>query len=492
MMKGIMIQGTSSDSGKSFVTTAICRVLANKGIKVAPFKSQNMSNNAYVTGLGEEMGRAQAVQSFAAKVEPQVEMNPILLKPRLDYSSEIVLLGHPIGDYSSQRLYREFTRDIGKEAIAKSLKTIEEEFDFIVIEGAGSPVEINLMDKEIVNMYVAREADVPVILVADIDRGGVFSQVVGTLALLSEEDRKRVKGVIINKFRGDITLFESGREWLENYTGVPIIGVLPFIHDLLIEQEDALSIDILRKENAPIKLGVLALSRISNLTDIEILRYEEDVDIKYVKWVRDLEGLDALIIPGTKSTTGDLSELLDKGFKSGISEFIASGKSVMGICGGYQMLSQSILDPEGIEGNVKSVEGFALLPMVTTFGSKIKEVAQVEGYDTISNEMIEGYEIHFGMSEIEYTSEISPLFNINGRNMGVRTRDMQITGSYLHHILNNDVFRTTWLNTLRSKKGISTKSVKNLKNIQEESYDRLASIFTETMNMDQLMEIMEL
>lgn len=491
-MKGIMIQGTSSDSGKSFITTALCRVLSNHEINVAPFKSQNMSNNAYVTVKGEEMGRAQAVQSIAARTEPLVEMNPILLKPKLDYKSEIVLLGYPIGDYNSQMLYRKFTRDIGVDSIKKAIDVLEKKFEFLVVEGAGSPVEINLMEKEIVNMYIARELNVPVILVADIDRGGVFSQIVGTLALLKKEDRKRVKGIIINKFRGDISLFESGIKWIEDYTKVPVIGVLPFIHDLLIEQEDALSIDIMRRVNAPIKIGVLALGRISNLTDLEIFRYEEDVDIQYVRWVKDLKNIDALIIPGTKSTTGDLTELLDKGFKTGIEDFIDEGKSIIGICGGFQMLSEKILDPDGVEGDIKEIDGFDLVPMVTKFSKIKKEVKQVKGIDSISGEMIEGYEIHLGRGKVDYNEEFKPLFIIGEEEMGVRCLNNKIVGTYLHHIFNNDVFRTSWLNEIRLIKGIQSKEVKDLKNIQEESYNRLSSIFESTMDMKKLYEIMEL
>ena len=315
-MQGIMIQGCSSDAGKSYVATALCRVLADKGFHVSPFKSQNMANNSYVTWDGGEIGRAQGVQAEAAGVRPETYMNPILLKPRQETGSEIVLFGQVLKTMPGSEYHRSFTMTEGLQAVRKGLQMIAEKYDMIVIEGAGSPAEVNLNAREIVNMRVAREADVPVLLVVDINRGGSFAAIVGTLELLGE-DRRRVKGLIFNQFRGDLSLFEDGVRRIEDYAGIKVVGVLPYLEDVHIEGEDSLSINFQHisaaRPGQAVELGIVRLPYISNHTDMEIFQYEQDVNIRFIDDFTALENFDAIIIPGTKSTIGDLLHLEQSG-----------------------------------------------------------------------------------------------------------------------------------------------------------------------------------
>ena len=334
-MKGVMVQGTSSDSGKSFIATALCRIFSDMGYNVCPFKSQNMSNNSYVTSDGLEMGRAQGVQAEAARVEPQAFMNPILLKPRKDVSSEIVLMGKVYDAPCDKNYYKDFTMGKGIETVREALSIIDKNFDLMVCEGAGSPAEINLNAGEIANMRVAREADVPVILVTDVDRGGSLASVVGTLELLGE-DRKRVKGIIFNKFRGDISLFQDAVEWTEKHTGVKVVGVMPWLTDIIIEGEDILSLNW----NSGSGDCVVKFPRVSNHTDIEAFRFEPDVEIVELSSPAQLSRLDAVVLPGTKSTVLDMKYLIDSGLAEGIRRFYANGGTVYGLCGGYQMMGE--------------------------------------------------------------------------------------------------------------------------------------------------------
>ena len=326
-MKGVMVQGTSSDSGKSFIATALCRIFSDMGYNVCPFKSQNMSNNSYVTADGLEMGRAQGVQAEAARVEPQAFMNPILLKPRKDVSSEIVLMGKVYDAPCDKNYYKDFTMGKGIETVREALSIIDKNFDLMVCEGAGSPAEINLNAGEIANMRVAREADVPVILVTDVDRGGSLASVVGTLELLGE-DRKRVKGIIFNKFRGDISLFQDAVEWTEKHTGVRVVGVMPWLTDIIIEGEDILSLNWNSGSGdcgEKLRVGVVKFPRVSNHTDIEAFRFEPDVEIVELSSPSQLSRLDAVVLPGTKSTVLDMKYLIDSGLADGIRRFYANG-----------------------------------------------------------------------------------------------------------------------------------------------------------------------
>ena len=313
-MKGVMIQGTASDVGKSLIVTALCRLFANEGIKVAPFKSQNMSNNSYVTNDGLEIGRAQGIQAEAAKIEATVWMNPILLKPRSDQESEIVLLGASVETLSGKG-YRESFYDRGLDVIHHALDQLSKNYELLILEGAGSPVEMNLKDRELVNMKIAELADVPVFLVADIDRGGIFASIVGTLELLTDEERKRVKGILINKFRGDINLFTDGVKWLEEKTGIPVLGVLPYVNNHMIDREDSLSINEFRrmKKRGDLDIVFIQLPYSSNISDIEPFLYEEDVCLRFVQNVAEFGKPDAVIIPGTKSTIRDLQYMKEVG-----------------------------------------------------------------------------------------------------------------------------------------------------------------------------------
>ncbi|HBF38005.1 MAG TPA: cobyric acid synthase [Firmicutes bacterium] len=495
-MKGIMIQGTSSDAGKSFLATAFCRALANQKYKVCPFKSQNMSNNSYVTPDGLEMGRAQAVQAEAARLQPDVYMNPILLKPRKDTLSEIILLGkvYSTPDNGSN-YFKNFTMGPGIATVRNSLAYIQNHYDLIVIEGAGSPAEINLNATEIVNMRIAREADVPVILVTDVDRGGSLASIVGTLTLLGE-DRKRVKGIIFNKFRGDITLFEDAVRWIEDYTKIKVIGVMPYLKDVLIESEDSLSIDSgFRNSNAnKVSIGIVKIPYVSNNTDIEPLRFENDIEIVFADKFTDFKKLDAVIIPGTKSTIQDMKYLHDSGIAKALKTFYENGGFIFGICGGYQMLGETIRDEMGIDNpSLKSIEGLGLLPVQTSFETA-KTVNQVSGtlvFPGSESFHVSGYEIHFGKTEPVRLDCGHPLFMLNGHPDGFAVDSLRCSGTYLHNVFHNDGFRNLWLNLIRNQKQYPTQPEVNTEKIKELSYESLAKAAFDFLDMDYVLKLLK-
>lgn len=490
-MKGIMIQGCSSDAGKSYVATALCRILKQQGYKVCPYKSQNMSNNSYVTWDGGEIGRAQGVQAEAAGIRPETYMNPILLKPQQDTGAEIVLFGKAYKPMPGQEYHRNFTMNEGLAAARKGLDFIRRNYDAIVIEGAGSPAEVNLNDREIVNMRIANEADVPVLLVVDINRGGSFASIVGTLELLGE-NRKRVKGLIFNQFRGDISLFEDGVRWIEDYTGIKVVGVLPYFHDINIEGEDSLSINFQHhsvSEHA-VSIGIVRLPYISNHTDMEIFMYEDDVDIRFIDEFTSLDKFDAVIIPGTKSTIGDL-EYLEK---IGLAEKLKQYKGIMfGICGGYQIIGESLIDDEGIDfkpGYRKN--GLGLLPL-TTYFQKNKRVILTHAtgvHPFVAGMEVDGYEIHLGRTEIT-DKRATYLWSIDGKMDGAATGDMRVAGSYLHNIFHNDSFRTAWLNMIRKEKGIPQRPVLDTVAYKETQYEKLADYASNYLDLDYIMALVE-
>ncbi len=492
-MKGIMVQGCTSDAGKSYVVTGLCRVLKNKGYKVCPFKSQNMSNNSYVTWDGGEIGRAQGVQAEAAGERPETYMNPILLKPQKNSVSEIVLFGKVCKVLPGKEYHDSFARGKGLEALRAGLKIIGNQYDAVIIEGAGSPAEVNLNDREIVNMCVANEADVPVLLVVDIDRGGSMASVVGTLELVGE-DRKRVKGIIFNKFRGDISLFEDGIRWIEAYTGIPVVGVLPYFDDIQIEGEDSLSINFVHSGSSRerLEIGIAPLPFISNHTDMEIFQYESDVNIGFID-LRDetsLDRYDAIIIPGTKSTIADLAYLEDRGIAEKLRAY--RGR-IFGICGGYQMMGEKLIDEEGVDfkpGYEKN--GLGLLPLKTYFRSG-KRVAQVdaEGIHPMTEGMtVSGYEIHLGRTR-STDENILPLWRIEGHHDGAADADLRRGGSYLHNIFHNDVFRNRWLNLIRADKGLPLRDVVDTEAIKEAQYEKLAAYTEKYLDMDYIMKLIE-
>lgn len=498
---GIMIQGTSSDAGKSFITTALCRIFSDMGYSVCPFKSQNMSNNSCVTLEGLEIGRAQGVQAEAARVEPQTYMNPILLKPRKDTSSEIVLMGRVFDAPCDKSYYRTFTMGRGLETLRNALALIDEKYEVMVCEGAGSPAEVNLNAAEIVNMRVAREADIPVIIVADVDRGGSIASVVGTLDLLGE-DRSRVKGIIFNKFRGDISLFEDAVKFTEKKTGVKVVGIMPWLADIVIEGEDIMSINWHRgkgsKSEERLHIGVVKFPRVSNHTDIEAFRFEPDVDIIEISSPMQIEHLDAVLLPGTKSTVLDMKYLLDSGIADQIRGFYEKGGTVYGLCGGYQMMGEKI-DDRFFRDNDKipEIEGLGLLPAVTVFSAE-KTTVRCKGrtiHPYFKDETpVEGYEIHFGETLLIHgESSISPLFELDGRTDGLAGCDLRAAGSYLHNVFHNDIFRAVWLNRLRSIRKLPKREAVLTTAAKEAAYDALAAQAIKNLDMNYIIkEIMHL
>ncbi|MCX5773526.1 MAG: cobyric acid synthase [Fusobacteria bacterium] len=494
-MKGIMIQGTSSDAGKSFLVTALCRIFSDAGLKTCPYKSQNMSNNSYVTLDGCEIGRAQGVQAEAARQEPNAYMNPILLKPKKGTESEIVLFGKVFEFQEGNDYYKKFTLNEGIKAVRQSLKYIEDNYDVIVIEGAGSPVEMNLNDREIVNMRTAREADVPVILVTDIDRGGSFGSIVGTLELLGE-DRKRVKGIIFNKFRGDISLFEDGVKFIEAYTGVRVVGVMPYLRDIRIENEDNLSTNYYYKSNFKEKIiiGVVNMPYVSNNTDIEIFRFENDIEIISVDQFTNFNYLDAVIIPGTKSTIPDMKYLNDTGISKKIKDFYREGGFVFGICGGYQILGEKISDDLMVDNNkISEIDGISLLPVHTNFEKKkvVKRVWGFVSHPLLRNCKVDGYEIHLGVSRIKGNNDFLPLIKTEYYEEGLVDKGFKAAGTYLHNIFHNDEFRNGWLNIIRKSKGYQERPIVETNNLKEKDYDALAKVTRDHLDIEYIFSLLK-
>jgi adenosylcobyric acid synthase len=494
-LKGIMIQGTSSDVGKSYLTTAICRILHKQGHKVTPFKSQNMSNNSYVTLDGKEIGRAQGIQAEAAGIEANVYMNPILLKPRNDLHSEVIFLGSSYRTFSGKE-YREHFFHKGFEVIKQSLKVLEQSFDYVVIEGAGSPVEINLNDRELVNMRVAKLANVPVVLVADIERGGVFASIVGTLQLLSEQEREQVVGIIINKFRGDPDLFTDGVQWIEQYTGKKVLGVIPHLPNIYIDGEDSLSWKEKKGKDNGIDLAVVKLPYVSNYTDLDPFQYEEDVSVRFIQHADEFGSPDALILPGTRSTISDLSFLKDSKLIDCIRDYHKAGGTIMGVCGGYQLLGEKLYDTSGFDSGIEGTEeeGIGILPITTQFFEK-KKTIRVEG--TLGKETpfstirIEGYEIHTGISSPMYSDQFVPFALMENHLEGICSIDGRLIGTYIHHIFHNDLFRTKWLNTIRVEKGLSPHKVNVVRDRKEAMFDSLAKEVEKALDIPLLINLID-
>lgn len=485
-MRGVMVQGTASNVGKSWIATGLCRLLANRGIRVAPFKSQNMSNNAYVTVDGKEIGRAQGVQAEAARVEPTVDMNPILLKPTSDQRAEVIIHGTSNKIWSGT-VYRTKWYEQGRLAIQQSIQRLEMEYDTLVVEGAGSPVEVNLNDRELVNMSIADLIDVPVILVADIDRGGVFASIVGTLALLPESHRKRVKGLIINKFRGERSLFENGVDWLENYTGLPVLGVIPHLEDHGIEGEDSLTVQAtLPKNEKFLDIAVIHWPYLSNETDISPLALEADVSIRYVRTADQLGTPDALILPGTRSTMDDFNASVEMGLVEAVREYADNGV-IVGICGGYQILSEvmyhSDCDSEG-------TKGIGVFPLSTTFGEN-KQTIRVQGHiheaSGFSPAPMSGYEIHLGRTVGSITH---PFLQLDDGPEGISLDQGRQIGTYLHDCFHNDVWRTEWLNRLRKRAGLP-KQPMSYQVDRGTRYDNLANHLEVYLDMEKIMDMIE-
>jgi adenosylcobyric acid synthase len=481
-MRGVMIQGTASDVGKSMICTAFCRILSDQGIRVAPFKSQNMSNNSYVTVLGEEIGRAQGIQAEAARAVATADMNPILLKPESDMKSQVVLFGKKLATMDGMD-YRADFYEKGIAAIDRALASLSKTYTHLVIEGAGSPAEVNLNDREIVNMAVAERADVPVILVADIERGGVFASIVGTLALMPNPER--VKGLLINKFRGDIRLFEDGIAFLESYTSIPVLGVIPYFGNHEIEQEDSLGVrELTVKTSArPIDIAVLKHPYLSNFTDIEPFLNEPDAAVRWVEYVKDLGQPDVLIFPGTKSTIADLRYWKEQGMEAALHS-LPHETRIVGLCGGFQMLGESLSDPNGFDGTKAAHEqGFGLIPGMATCFAEEKFVKRRSGTARLQEKAVQvtGYEIHTGRS----TVLDEPLISYEDGDEGVQLG--QIIGTHLHGFFDDAECRRTFLAPIRREKNLSEPAVRET----QDRYSRWADHVKAHIDWKQVEQMME-
>lgn len=505
MANYIMMMGTSSHVGKSVLATAMCRILYRKGRKVVPFKAQNMALNSYVTRDGDEMGRAQVAQAEAAGMEPMVDMNPVLLKPTGNAASQVIIMGKPVGNMSAREYHRGYSLK-AFDAVKEALGRLDKEYDTIVIEGAGSPAEINLKANDIVNMRVAKYLQAPVLLIADIDRGGALASLVGTLELLDEEERALVKGLVINKFRGDVTLLTPAIDFLEEKTGKPVLGVVPHIDQMGIDDEDSVSLE--EKQAAPtegdIRIAVIQTPKISNFTDFDALAHEKDVALYYVKAVEDLGEPDVIMLPGSKNTTEDMLYLGKSGLGEKILAHAKAGKAVIGICGGYQMLGEVIRDPQHTESQNDEAAGLGLLGMETVFASEkltSQVVAQCQDLhfmgQSISADNLHGYEIHMGHTAFTREADKHPFTVCQRRGKACASQEGtanaagNVFGTYIHGVFDNDVFRRSVLNAIRYSKGLE--ALANTRNVmaeKQQAYEHLADVVENALDMEKLYQIM--
>jgi adenosylcobyric acid synthase len=515
MARPLMIQGTGSGAGKSLVAAAFCRIFRDLGLKVAPFKAQNMALNSYVTIEGGEIGRAQALQAEAAGIEPSVDMNPVLLKASGEMGSQVVLQGK-VHSTMKARQYYAFRKEAW-EAVRTSYAKLSRNRDMVVIEGAGSPAEINLMDVDIVNMAMARHARAPVLLVGDIDKGGVFASLYGTVKLLGRDSR-RIKAFVINKFRGDPAILRPGLDMIRKRTGVPVVGVIPYIRDLGLPEEDGLALGrdgftqpAQASGGNAIRIVVVKLQYISNFTDFDPFYHETDVEILYSARASDIENADLVIVPGTKNTVKDLLLLRERSLDTSIRNAYKRGNMVMGMCGGYQMLGRKIFDPHGVESSHCEIEGMGLLDIETTFG-KEKRTCRVEAEIINGKELgvnsnatkaptLKGYEIHMG----ESTGDVR-LFNIRrtpSDSSSLTSHSSQVLdgsqkgtcwGTYLHGVFDNDLFRRDILNLLRTRKGLARleEPTCSYADIRDKAIDRLAAVVRTNIDMDFIGEMIGL
>lgn len=488
----LMLAGTGSDVGKSIIATALCRIFLQDGYTPAPFKAQNMALNSYATPDGLEIGRAQAVQAEAAGIPCHTDMNPLLLKPNSNCTSQVVLNGKPAGNQSAYSYFRKEGRDELRKEVNSAFSRLASRYNPIVMEGAGSISEINLRDTDLVNMPMAAYAGADVILVADIDRGGVFASAYGSIALQSEEDRKRIKGIIVNKFRGDIRLFESGITMMEKICGVPVLGVVPYYSDIYIEEEDSVELrnKITSSAAGKINIAVVLLRHISNFTDFNMLERDERVNLYYTNNVDEIAKADIIIVPGSKTTIDDLYELRRNGAAQAVIRAYKNGATVMGICGGYQMMGQTVKDPDGVEGETLQLPGLGLLPVETVMqGDKITRQMDFEFLPT--GKAAKGYEIHMGRTalvdgapETEHVAVLS-----DGTKEGCMV-DRKCFGTYLHGILDNSTVIEWLLEPYLDKVKNSKSSIADIASFKEEQYDKLADHVRKHLNMDLLYSIL--
>ena len=501
MGKKIMLQGTASNVGKSIITTGLCRIFKQDGYNVIPFKSQNMALNSFITKEGLEMGRAQVSQAEACGIDPIADMNPILLKPNGNNKSQVIVRGKVVGDMSSKE-YHEYKLQL-TEVLGDIFEEFEEKYDVVVMEGAGSCAEINLMERDISNMGMAEIANAPVIIIGDIDRGGVFASLAGTMLLLPDEYKKRVKGVIINKFRGRKELLDSGIKMLEDIIKVPVLGVLPYT-DIKIEEEDSVTTRFKQKVNkGDIHIEVVRTPHMSNFTDFNIFETQEDVSLRYVDFGESFGDPDIVIIPGTKSTIDDLMFLRKNGLENQIKELHRRGKLIIGICGGYQMLGKVLKDPYHVENDLEEVEGIGLLDVETTFElekttTQVKAILDenLHGYlENLSGKEVSGYEIHMGIRNknsnnfVTVTEKLGQKVNYQ---VGSVNKECNVFGTYLHGIFDDIDFTRTVLNNIRKMKNLEPieSNVKSFKEFKNQQYDKLADYLREHLDMEKIYEIM--
>ncbi len=495
MAKAIMIQGTMSNAGKSLLAAGLCRIFRQDGLRVAPFKSQNMALNSFITREGLEMGRAQVMQAEAAGIEPSVRMNPILLKPTNDVGSQIIVNGEVWGQMNA-RDYFAVKKSLMPE-VMKAFNSLAEENDVIVIEGAGSPAEINLKEEDIVNMGMAKAAKAPVLLAGDIDRGGVFAQLYGTVELLEPEERRMVKGLIINKFRGDESILTPGVRQIEALLHIPAVGVVPYMR-IDVDDEDSLSERLQNKEAALVDIAVIRVPRLSNFTDFNVLDGVDGVSLRYVTNVRQLGNPDLIILPGTKNTMKDLLWMRQNGLEAKVKQHAASGGAVLGICGGYQMLGEELSDPLGVEEG-GSMQGMGLLPLKTEFTpekarTRVSGVfGKLEGvFSALSGQRFEGYEIHMGA-----TPSPAPIAELHDSVSGSTRPDGccsgNVYGSYVHGILDAENVARTVIDALATQKGVDPKTLGSVSNAEykQQQYDILADTMRAHMDMQKIYEILE-
>ncbi|MEJ5301680.1 MAG: cobyric acid synthase [Thermodesulforhabdaceae bacterium] len=518
--KSVMFLGTGSDVGKSILAAALCRVLKQDGYKVAPFKAQNMALNSFVTPEGGEMGRAQVVQAEAAGVEPHVDMNPILLKPTSQVGSQVIVLGRPIGNMTAKEYYRYKKQLIS--VVGDAYERLAKNYDVIVLEGAGSAVELNLKEHDIVNLSMAKMVQSPSILVGDIDRGGIFASLLGSIALMEPDERNLIAGMVVNKFRGDPALFESGVKILENLSGKPVLGVVPFFSHIQIHEEDSVALSkkfAQRTSNDAgpqissevISIGILRLPYISNYTDFDALEQESNVNIAYFDRPEDVFSFDAIIIPGSKNTIEDLAILHNLGLVDALRSFVKTGRILVGICGGYQMLGKYVRDEEGVESKIREIDGLGIIPMGTEM-FKEKITYQVEAlpnpdhplweFLTENTKPLLGYEIHMGRS-FSLIKEAKHLFKV--RRVGTSSDDFHLDGlvgdvgecwgTYIHGIFDNDYFRKYFLRRIATKLGKRVpeceKSMEFLK-WKEQQYNLLADHFRRHVDVNRIYKIIGL
>ena len=476
--KTLMVQGTTSDAGKSTLVTALCRYFYRQGIKIAPFKPQNMALNSAVTIDGGEIGRAQAVQAAACGLPAHTDMNPVLLKPDSDKTAQVIIHGKAVDNLSAQA-YHDYKK-IALAAVLESYQRLGQHYEYIVVEGAGSPAEINLRDKDIANMGFAEAVNCPVILIADIDRGGVFAHLIGTLELLSKTERARVIGFVINRFRGDIALLTSGLDWLEKRTGKPVLAVLPYLHDLYLESEDALTVKkSLSNHHNALKIIVPAYPRMSNHTDLDPLLLHPGVNLEFMRDVSQVTGADLMILPGSKSVRDDLRWLKENGWEKVLKRHLRYGGKVLGICGGFQMLGKFIHDDEGIEGTAGTSEGLGLLAVSTRLYRE-KCLQQVSGVLSFDKAQVAGYEIHAGITTGAGLER--PLIRFSDKTDGAISDDGQVIGSYWHGLFD----LPTACNALLKWAGVNQQQAVDYAGMREAGIELLADCLEQHFDFSKL------